>query len=125
MMFQRGVVGVAQAIRAWQGRQYDEIRPEWSVERFANILGYRIIELMEAGREGDAQTAVRLIADAGRFGDRPELLKSLAEGFERHRQASLAAMAHTLAWTRARGHGGWLTFGGETDIESSSARHAA
>ena len=118
MMFQPGAVGVAHAIRAWQGRQYDETRPDWSVERFANVLGYRIIELMEAGREGDARTAIRLIADAGRFGDKPKLLKSLAEGFERHEQGSLAAVAYTLAWTRTRGHGGWLTFGGETEIES-------
>ena len=118
MMFQPGAVGVAHAIRAWQGRQYDETRPDWSVERFANVLGYRIIELMEAGREGDARTAIRLIADAGRFGDKPKLLKSLAEGFERHKQGSLAAVAYTLVWTRTRGHGGWLTFGGETEIES-------
>ena len=118
MMFQPGAVGVAQAIRAWKGRQYDETRPGWSVERIVNVLGYRIIELMEDGREGDAQTAVRLIADACRFDDKPELLKSLAEGFERHRQGSLAAVTYTLAWTRTRSHGGWLTFGGETEIES-------
>ena len=118
MTFQPGAVGVAQAIRAWQGRQYDDTSPHWSVERFANVLGYRIIELMEAGREGDAQTAVRLIADAGRFDDGPKLLQSLAEGFERHGQRSLAAVTHTLAWTRARSHGGWLAFGGETEIKS-------
>ena len=105
-------------IRAWQGRQYDDKRSGWSVERFTNILGYRIIELMEAGREGDAQTAVRLIADACGFGDEAGLLKSLAEGFECHRQGSLAAVTYTLAWTRARSHGGWLRFGGETEIKS-------
>lgn len=118
MIFRPGAVGISQAIRAWQGRQYDETRPDWSVERFANVLGYRIIELMEAGREGDARTAIRLIANAGRFGDNPKLLKSLAEGFERHEQGSLAAVAYTLVWTRTRGRGGWLTFGGETEIES-------
>ena len=118
MMFQPGAVGIAQAIRAWKARQYDETRPGWSVERFANVLGYRIIELMEARREGDAQTAVRLIADACKFGDKLELLESLAEGFERHRQGSLAAVTYTLAWTRTRSHGGWLAFGGETEIES-------
>ena len=118
MMFQPGAVGVAQAIRAWRGRQYEEKDPDWSVERFANILGYRIIELMEAGLEWDEQTVIGLIADAGRFDDRPQLLKSLAEGFERYEQGGLAAVAYTLAWTRARGRGGWLTFGGETEIES-------
>ena len=117
MMFQPGAVGVAQAIRAWRGRQYEEKHPDWSVERFTNILGYRIIELMEAGRERDQETVLRLIADAGEFYDRSELLKALAEGFERHGQGSLAAVAYTLVWTRARGHGGWMTFGGETEIE--------
>ena len=28
MMFQPGTVGIAQAIRAWRVRQYDETRPE-------------------------------------------------------------------------------------------------
>ena len=118
MMFRPGAVGIAQAIRAWRSRQYDETRPGWSVERFANVLGYRIIELIEFGREADAETALRLIADSGKSNDRSELLKVLAEGFERYGQDSLAAVAYTLAWTRARGGGGWLTFGGETEIES-------
>ena len=117
-MFPSGAVGIAQAIRAWRSRRYDETRPDWSAERFANILGYRFIRLMEAGRENDAESALRLIADTGGFNDRPELLKALAEGFERHGQKSLAAVAYTLAWTRTRGRGGWMTFGGETEIES-------
>ena len=118
MMFQPGAVGIAQAMRAWKGRQYDETRPGWSVERFANVLGYRIIELVESGRDADAETALSLIADAGKINDRSELLKALAKGFERRGQDSLAALAYTLAWTRRRASGGWLTFGGETDIES-------
>ena len=88
------------------------------MQRFANILGYRIIELMKAGSKGDAETTLRLIADAGRFDDSPKLLKALAEGFERHGQDSLAAVAYAFAWTRARSGWGWLTFGGETEIES-------
>ena len=71
-----------------------------------------------ARRSADAETALRLIADSGKSNDRSELLKVLAEGFERYGQDSLAAVAYTLAWTRARGGGGWLTFGGETEIES-------
>ena len=118
VMFQPGAVGVAQAIRAWRGRQYKETRPDWSVERFANILGYRIIELVEAGGELDAESALKLIPDGGGFDDRPNLLKALAEGFERHGMVSLAAMTYALAWTRARGGGGWVTFGGENEIES-------
>ena len=40
MMFQPGEMGIAQAIRAWRARRYDETRPGWSVERFASVLGY-------------------------------------------------------------------------------------
>ena len=118
MIFVSGAVGVAQAIRVWQGRQYREARPDWSVDRFANIVGYRILELVEVGREKDANTALRQIADPTGFGDSPALLKALAEGFKRHGQVALAAEAYALVWTRSRGQGGWLRFGGQTDIEA-------
>ena len=112
------VDSLAHAIRAWRDRRYDETHPGWSVERFANALGDRIVELAEAGHANDADTALRLIADAGGFDDRSGLLKALAEVLERHGQRRLAAVAYTLAWTRRRGRGGWIAFGGETEIES-------
>ena len=118
MMFQPGAVGVAQAIRVWQGRQYMEARPDWSVERLANVVGYRLLELMDGGRQKDAETALRLISDPSGLGDSPKLLKALAEGFERHGQNGLAAEAYTLAWTRSRGRGGWSRFGGRAEIDS-------
>ncbi|MCY4673284.1 MAG: ATP-binding protein [Bacteroidetes bacterium] len=118
VMFNPGRVGIAQAVRAWQDRQYDEPLQGGSVDRFANILGYRIIELIGEGREGDAQTAVRSIAYAGKIFEVSTLLRSLADGFERHGAVCLAALAFTLVWTRARAQGGWLNFGGETEIES-------
>ena len=46
------------------------------------------------------------------------LLGHLAEGLERHGYQGLAAQAYTLAWTRARGGGGWLNFGGETALDA-------
>ena len=88
------------------------------MERFANVVGYRIMELMEAGREKDAETALRLISDPSGLGDSPKLLKALAEGFERHGQDSLAAEAYVLEWTRSRGRGGWLRLGGNAEFES-------
>ena len=118
MMFRLGAVGIGEAIRAWRERRYDEIHPDRSVERFTNALGYRIMELVELGREGDAETALGSIADATGFDDGHRLLKALAEGLERHGQNNLAAMAYTLEWTRTRGQGGWMTFGGETEIDS-------
>ena len=118
MMFPPGAIGIGQAIRVWRGRRYDDERPSWSVERFANVLGYRLVELAEDDREVDAAKAIRLIADAGGFYDKSKLIYEIAEGLERLGHGVLAAVAFTLAWTRARGGGGWLTFGGETAIES-------
>ncbi len=116
LLFAPGAVGLARAIRAWRSRRYDEAGPDWTRERFVNILGYRIVELAEAGREEDAAAALGFVADATDFGDRSGLLHTLAEGLERNHQPRLATVAYTLAWTRARGHGGWLNFGGETEI---------
>jgi len=118
LMFPYGAVGIAQATRAWRRRRYEEKRPIWSTERFANILGYRMIELVKEGREVDAKNALRLIADAGGFDDKYKLLHALAEGFERYGLNNLAVTAYVLTWTRARGRGGWLAFGGENEIKS-------
>jgi hypothetical protein len=116
--FDLNPIGLARAIRAWRGRRYDEISGEWDPDRIANIFGYRVIELAQAERDQDAINAIWLIADAAGFADRSGVLVAIAAGLDRHGHARLAATAYTLAWTRTRGHGGWLTFGGETEINS-------
>ena len=116
--FADGAVGVRQAIRAWRERRYNESRPSWSVQRFENLLGYRLLELMEEGRKEDVEAALDLIGDASGFDQSPALLTALAEGFERHGHRESAAVAFSLAWTRALGSGGWKMFGGKTHIES-------
>ena len=116
--FPPGMPGIALAARAWHDRPFDDASPAWSADRFANILGYRIVELAEDGFHDDAKAALRLLADAVRFDDTDGLLKKVAAGLERHSQRALAAIAYTLAWTRRRGRGGWMTFGGDTDIDS-------
>ena len=113
-----GAEGIAEAIRVWQRRQYGEVHPDWSLDRFANILGYRILELVENGQDQAAERALELVADAGGISAGSELLSALADGFERRALYRLAAIAHTLTWTRTRGDGGWSTFGGTTGIES-------
>ena len=113
-----GAEGIGEAIRVWQRRRYGEAHPDWSLDRFANILGYRILELVENGQDQAAETALELVADASGMSAGSELLSALADGFERHAQYRLAAIAHTLTWTRIRGDGGWSAFGGTTGIES-------
>lgn len=115
--FPPGMVGAVRAVRAWQSRKYDDLPPGWSTDLFANVLGYRIIELIDCGRETDAAAVIRLIADASRLYE-AELVYAIAEGLERYGQSTLAAMSYALAWTRTRGKGGWMTFGGETNIAS-------
>lgn len=120
--FPPGMPGVALGARAWRDRPFDD-RNAWTTDRFANLLGYRIVELAEGGSHGDAEAGLRLLADAIQFDDRDGLLKNIAEGLERHSLPALAAIAYTFAWTRTRGRGGWMTFGGDAEIHS--LRHAA
>ena len=117
-MFPPSVDGLAVTVRAWRNRSYNEARPGWAVDRFANALGYRLLEFTDVGPESEAETILRSIADALQFDDRSGLLKALAEGLERHGRLRLAVVAYVLAWTRSRGGGGWLTFGGNSQIDS-------
>ena len=116
--FPPGLRGVAAAARAWRERPYDAPGHDWSVTRFTNLLGYRLIELVDAGRARDAEAALRLVADACKFFDQSGLLRQLAEGFARYGHSHSAALAYTFTWTRARGAGGWKAFGGQTELAS-------
>ncbi len=112
-----GLTGIALAARAWRDRPFDYHGNPSTTQRFANLLGYRIVELAYGGSCGDAETGIRLLADAMQFDDRDGLLKHIADGLERHSQHALAATTYTLAWTRTRGRG-WMTFAGEAEIDS-------
>jgi hypothetical protein len=114
--FPRGLPGLTRAIRMWQRRPFDATSSEWMVQRFANVIGYRIIELLEDGRHNDVESALQSLADGFGFNDRLEVLRAVGEGLERLGEPRLSALAYTLAWTRTRGQGGWLSFGGETEI---------
>ena len=115
--FGPGTVGLSQAIRAWRNRPYHAEDSGWSEERFVAAIGYRLLELAQDGRDSEVRNALDTLADAMSFGDRSELLVAIADGLDRHDFTALSAQASTLAWTRTRGHGGWLSFGGETRIE--------
>jgi hypothetical protein len=113
-----GLPGLTRAIRAWRRRPYDTRSPEWAVERFANAIGYRLIELAADGRHHEATSILRSLGESAGFGERSGILRSVAEGLERHGKNRLAAVAYAMAWTRTRGHGGWLTFGGEAELDA-------
>lgn len=117
-VFSHGAAGLAEAARAWHDNYHAGDTSTWTVDRFANVLGYRLLELDQTGQQEVARRALRSAADSTGFDDRQGLLKALADGLERHGLTDLAATAHSLAWTRRRGGGGWMTFGGETNIRS-------
>ncbi len=116
--FPDGIAGLSRAIRAWRRRPYETHSTEWAVERFTNVIGYRLVELAADGRLEEAESALRSLSDSVTVGDRSSILRSVAEGLERYGEIRLAAVGYALAWTRARGHGGWMTFGGQTELDS-------
>lgn len=118
LVFPRGVLGLTRAIRAWRSRPYDTQAPEWAAGRFVNIIGYRLMELAVGGRYQEAASALRSLADGSNLGGRAAILRSIAQGLKRHGEDHLAAIAYSLTWTQANGDGGWLTFGGETEIQA-------
>jgi len=116
--FPEGLPGLSRAIRLWRRRPYGTESPEWAVERFTNLIGYRLLQLGAEGRFEDAESALKILGQGVSLGEQVTLLRSVGEGLERYGQKRLAAVAFALAWTRSRGGGGWFTFGGESELES-------
>ncbi len=113
-----GPAGLAHAIRSWRRRPYETADSRWTVDRFTNILGYRLLELADDGREQDAASALHSLAEACEFGPRTELLRAVAEGLDQDGRAQLASIAYTLVWTRTHGLGGSVNFAGGSEINS-------
>ena len=105
-----GLPGLTRAIRAWRRRPYNTHSPEWAVERFANAIGYRLVELAADGRQDEAASTLRSLAESVGFGERSGILRSVAEGLERYGENPTGcSWVRSRTWTRTRGHGGWLT----------------
>lgn len=113
-----GPTSLARVLRVWRRRPFDAKSEQWSARRFANAIGYRLLEAAHEGRTADAMFAVRTLAESVNFGEDDGLLAEVAAGLEARGLNELAVTAHTLTWTRSRGRGGWLTFGGRTGLES-------
>jgi hypothetical protein len=113
-----GSVGLARTVRAWLTRTYRDPSPAWALDRMANVIGYRMCELTASGCHDEVAAALRSLAAPGGLDDGHRLLATLAEGLDRHGLPALAAEAYALTWTRARGGGGWLAFGGETSLDA-------
>ena len=117
-MIPDGEAGLAKAIRAWRARPYTPDGPCWDTAEFAKEIAERVTGLIEAGRFRDGVHYLRLLADASWFDEGARLLQEVADCLDPCGDQSLAAAAHTLAWTRAAGSHGYYGFGGETGISS-------
>jgi hypothetical protein len=113
-----GAVGLSRVIRAWHALPFDDRRINESLDRFASLIGYRLVELAGSGREADAAAVLQVLGRPALYPEGAQLLGHLAEGLERHGYQELAAQAYVLTWTRARGGGGWLNFGGQTALDA-------
>jgi len=113
-----GTTGLTRAIRAWHAVPYDDRGTSQTLDRYANLIGYRLLDLAGSGREEDAAAVLRTLGGPAFYPEGARLLGNLAEGLERHGHHALAAQAYTLTWTRTRGGGGWLSFGGETALDA-------
>ena len=116
--FTEGAAGIRQAILTCQEFRYDEPDSNGWIPRFTNILGYRLIELLNEQRDKEVEIALDDIGNMWGFGQNSTLLIALADGFERHDYPELASVALTLAWTRTQGVGDWKMFGGQKNIQS-------
>ena len=112
-----GAACLSRAIRAWHAVPYDDRATSRVRDRFVGLIGYRLLELAGSGREEDAAAVLRTLAGPASYPEGARFLRSLAEGLERHGQTALAAQAYALTWTRTRGGGGWLSFGGKTALD--------
>ncbi|MCM3920138.1 ATP-binding protein [Frankia sp. AiPs1] len=120
-VFPPGGIGAIAAVRTYGSKPYDETAAShWSADMLTNAIGWRLIEVATADGPAAAEQLLRRIADEFGLLGATEVLADLAAGLDRRRSSSaspgsldrLTAVAFTLAFTKIRGGGGWLTFAG-------------
>lgn len=105
------------AVREWRRQPYLSSRQRWDTDRFVNLVGYRLVCLHEREGAQAVRDVLLAVADELRFrSDTDEIFSAWASGFERFGAPDIAVDASVLAFTRSRGGGGWLTFGGEAQV---------
>lgn len=101
-----GPLQIAHAVRRWR-----DLTKGPGVDAVVNAIGWRLVALHQEGRDAEAETLIRRIARDTPSWTTDNLLTGLADGLARHDARRLAAVASTLAYTRARD--GWRRFAGE------------
>jgi len=86
-------------------------------DKVVNLVGYSLLELLDQEHHSHASILIKLFARRRWFMTDATHLAELAAGLQRHGYSDLAATAFTLAYTRSRGGGGWLSLGGSEHID--------
>ena len=102
--FQPGLKGLSEAIRAWKKRPYKTVSDEWSVDRFANIIGNRLVAVARNGRARDAESALGSLARVAEYSEK-NILSKTAALLEEQGEPRLATIAYTLVWFQTRRYG--------------------
>ena len=121
-----GAAGIVPAVRDYASKQYkdDPAAPRWAADGLSNAVGWRLLQVAADDGADDAIALLhRVVEEFGALGDNA-VLADIAAGIELRRDEDppslnrLASAAHTLAFTKIRGGGGWLTFAGRdrTDL---------
>lgn len=115
-----GPEGALEAVRGFLTRRYDvdADTPMWTNDSFVNAVGYRILAVHADHGAAAASDLLDQVADAfGRYDDATPL-GDIAEGLARVGLSKIAARAYVLAFTRVRGWGGAVDFGGRDRLKS-------
>ncbi len=119
-------IDIARAIRKWSQQSYDLDSSKETQNRSLNAtveaLGWRLLTLCQEGNSETAENLLRFLAEHVRDRNAKLVMEPLAQGFERFGLTRLAVIAYMFAYTKSKGGGGWLTFGGK---EHEETLHAA
>ena len=105
-------VQITYCVRVW--RDSGGIRG--NSQRLSNMVGWRLIEMIEAGDEGSAESVLRQIAQDLPSWNAEQFFLDIAIGLERHGLSRFAAIANTYVYTKSRD--GWRSFAGEKAINN-------
>ncbi len=111
-------IDIARAIRKWSQQSYDLNSSEEPLNAAVEALGWRLLALCQEGNSETAENLLRFLAEHVSYRNPKLVMESLAQGFERFGLTRLAVIAYVFAYTKSKGGGGWLTFGGKEHEET-------
>ena len=115
-----GAASVVPAIRDYVSKPYndDPASPRWAAGALANAIGWRLLQVTtEDGADAAIGLLHRVVEEFNALSN-TAVLADVAAGIDLRRDDApqtlipLASAAYTLAFTKIRGGGGWLTFAG-------------